>query len=362
MPTLTPREVARLRVRAQRVASSTFTEPAQVVRWLGAMQAQDYLGALWAVGLRMTAAVEAGVERALRERSVVRTWPMRGTLHFVAATDVRWMLDLLTARVLSGAAGRFRALSLEPKTFARAERALVRELQGGRQLTRAAAYQALERAGISTAGQRGIHILFRLAHERVLCFGPREGKQHTFVLLDEWLGPAPRQARSREQALGELAARYFTGHGPATPADFAWWAGLTKTEATRAVAVAGRSLEQVDVAGRAHWLAAETDTSAPAPGSYALPAFDELLVAYADRSAALDPRHQEKLNPGGNGILNPVIVVDGQVAATWKRALTRRAVRVTPAFFAPLPRRHAAGVAQALQRYAAFLELSLQRG
>jgi len=341
---LTPREVALRRVRAQRIASSRFTEPAEVVRWLGAMQAQDYLGALWAVGLRMTRAVEADVERALRERTIVRTWPMRGTLHFVAAADARWLVGLLAQRVVAGAAGRFRALGLDAKTFARAERAVVKALEG-RQLTRPAVYQALERAGISPAGQRGIHILFRLAHERVLCFGPREGRQHTFTLLDEWLGAAPRDTRSREESLRELAVRYVTGHGPATPADLAWWAGLPKADATQAIAAAGPVLERADVAGRAHWLAAETGASATLPGSHALPAFDELLVAFADRSAALDPRHQEKLNPGGNGILNPVILVDGQVAGTWKRALTKRAVRVD----------------QALRRYAAFLGLPLER-
>ena len=191
--------IARQRLANQQIADPTLTRPADVVAWLGAMQAQDYLGALWAIGLRLPGAREATVEQALADRSIVRTWPMRGTLHFVAAADARWMLALLAPRTMAQAAGRFRQLGLDDDAFALSRDACIAALQGGRQLTRAALYQVVEAAHVSTAGQRGIHILWRLAHEQLICFGARAGKQQTFALLDEW-APAGSNVAARRSA------------------------------------------------------------------------------------------------------------------------------------------------------------------
>src|SRR6202023_4306009 len=167
-------------------------EPGAVVAWLGAVQAQDYRAALWALGLRTTDAREADVERALAARRLVRTWPMRGTLHFFAANDARWMTELLAPRRAAAGAGRLRALGIDERVLARARRVLVRHLEGGRQLTRPAAYRAFERARLAPGGQRGLHMLWRLAQDCLICFGPRQGKQQTFVLFEEWLPPARR--------------------------------------------------------------------------------------------------------------------------------------------------------------------------
>lgn len=197
-----------------------------MVAFFGAVHAQDYRGALWGVGQRVAGATEADVERALAERSIVRTWPMRGTLHFVAPDDVRWMLRLLAPRAIARAAGRHRQLGLDAATFAQSRDRLTAVLAGGNQLTRDAIYAELDRSGISTAGQRGIHILAQLAMEGVICFGARRSKQQTFALLDEWV-PSSRMLEG-DEALAELAARYFASHGPATLADFAWWSGLPR--------------------------------------------------------------------------------------------------------------------------------------
>jgi hypothetical protein len=210
------------RVASHHIGGATFHDPDEVVRWLCAVQAQDYLGALWAVGLRMRSApesaTEAGVEQALADRRIVRTWPARGTLHFVAAADVRWMLGLLAARVILRSAGRYRQLGLDEATFARSKEVLTGALAGGKQLPREALYRVLDVAGISPAGQRGIHILSRLAQEGVLCFGARQGKQQMFTLLEEWIAPAA--PKTRAEALVELTRRYFTSRGPATVQDF----------------------------------------------------------------------------------------------------------------------------------------------
>jgi hypothetical protein len=357
---MSPAELVKRRLDAQRISATTFTRPVDVVAWLGAVQAQDYLGALWAVGLRLTQACEEDIERALVDRSIVRTWPMRGTLHFVAAADARWMVELLAPKMVARAAGRFRALGLDDATFARARRVLVKRLEGGNPLVRAVVYDALERSKISVAGQRGIHILWRLAQESLLCFGPRAGKQQTFVLFDEWLPGAKRLPR--EEALAEIAWRYFSGHGPATMSDFAWWSGLNLSDARHAVRGAKPRLDEETIGGQSHWFA-RLATPSPAPRSrgYLLPAFDEFVVAYADRSAALERAHKMRVNAGG-GILNPTIVVDGRIVGTWKRRLTRSEVVFSPVLFAALSKPKMQAVTRALQRYGAFLGVQPRAG
>ena len=142
---MTNQDIARLRLHNQRISGATFKRPADAIAWLGAVQAQDYLGGLWAVGLRMRNAVEADIERALADRTIIRTWPMRGTLHFVAAADARWMLELLTPRVVaSNAKCLLRQFDLDEAVFARSKDLFERALQGGKQLTRNAMYKVLE--------------------------------------------------------------------------------------------------------------------------------------------------------------------------------------------------------------------------
>src|SRR5262249_6103388 len=195
---MTSSDIARLRLHNQRIARGTFEHPSDVVAWLGAVQAQDYLGALWAVGLRMRNAVEADIEQALADRTIIRTWPMRGTLHFVAAADARGMLELLTPRIVANNTQRpVRQFDLDARKFARSKDLFERGLEGGRRLTRNAMYKVLEAGGVSTAGQRGLHILWRLAQDGVICFGAREGKQQTFALLDEWAPKAKRMSRDK---------------------------------------------------------------------------------------------------------------------------------------------------------------------
>jgi hypothetical protein len=350
---MTPAQAVQHRLVAQRICATSFTRPVEVVAGLGAMQAQDYLGALWAVGLRLVGARELDVERALADGSIVRTWPMRGTLHFVAAADARWLIDLLAHRIVLRAARRLRELGVDDATVSRARRVLVRRLGDGKPLARRAVYEALERAKISTAGQRGIHILWRLAQECFLCFGPRENKEQTFVLFDAWLPGA--KGRPREEALAELASRYFTGHGPATVADFAWWSGLSQSDARLAVHLSERSLDQETLDGRAVWFApSSAPLRARRSGAYLLPAFDELAVGYTDRSAVLDPARAKEVNAGG-GILKPIIVVDGRVVGTWQRRLTRRGVAFLPAPFVPLTGAKARAIRAAFLRYADFL-------
>jgi hypothetical protein len=332
--------VALRRVRSQ--LSSLHASPHAVVSHFGAIQAQDYLGALWAIGTRMRDATEGEVERAIANREIVRCWPMRGTLHFAASEDVRWMLDLLAPRALQRHRTRLeRDFDLDSRALARCEVAAERALRDGNALTRPELYAALEGARISTKNGRGLQIIFALAHRQVLCFGARRGKQQTFVLLDEWVPPA--KPRPREEALAELARRYFTSHGPATPSDFAWWSGLTAKEANEAIALAGPQRESRARSKRRLFL---------------LPPFDEFTVAYRDRSDILDPAFAKRVNAGG-GMLNAVLVIDGIVSGTWKRTIRGKEVEVAVSPFRELTRGEMRGVEEEAKRYARFLGLHM---
>jgi Winged helix DNA-binding domain len=325
-----------------------------VVRWLGAVQAQDYLGSLWAIGLRMQNATEEAVEQAIADRTIIRTWPMRGTLHFVAATDIRWMLALLTPRVVANSRWRLKQLDLDAGVFARSRKALVNALRVGKQLSRNAMYKALEEAGIATGAGRGLHILWQLAQEGFICFGARQAKQPTFALLDEW-APAAK-AKERDAAMAELASRYFTSHGPATLQDFSWWSGLTMADARHALEMAKSHLVQEVIKGRTYWLSSFVRTAQDGqPTAHVLPAYDEFTVAYKDRSAVLDPLHAKRASTG-NGIFNPIIVIDGQVVGTWKRTLERGSVVITPNLFTSLTRADRQALARAAGQYGAFLK------
>ena len=349
-------KIAGQRLINQRIARTSFESPADVVRWLGAVQAQDFLGALWAVGLRMRSAIEDDVEKALADRTIVRTWPMRGTLHFVAAADVRWMLELLTPRVVAASTRRLQQeLELDDAVLARSRKVCVKALQGGRQLSRKAMYEALEAAGIAATGQRGLHILWRLAQEGLLCFGARAGKQQTFVLLDEWIPDARRL--DRDEALAELARRYFISHGPATVQDFTWWSGLAATDALAGLESVKSDLVYEVIDGQTYWLSPSMPTAGDAsPAAYLLPAYDEYTVAYKDRSAVLDPKDARRAD-SGSGIFHPIMVLDGKVVGTWKRALQRGSAAITLRPFTVLKKTEKKAFSEATRQYGAFLGL-----
>jgi len=356
---MTLRDIARLRLVKQQIASTTCRTPADVVAALGAVQAQDFAGALWAVGLRFPGGTESGILQALAEGKIVRTWPMRGTLHFVAAEDVRWMLPLLTPRIIAGGATRHRQLELDDVIFARSRKIFGKALQGGGQLTRDEMYALLEGAGISTTGQRGYHILWRLAQEGQLCFGPHSSKQATFVLLDEWV-PGGRKL-NHEEALAELTLRYFRGHGPATERDFAWWAGLKISDARLGLELVVRQLVSIRVGEEQYWM--KEDSLSPgkkAAGTYLLPGFDEYILGYTDRGAAVEPEFADRIAPGSNGLFLPTIVKDGRVVGLWKRVIKKKAALVTALPFSPLNGTTQKAFESTAKRYGQYLGLSAE--
>ncbi len=345
--------IARLRLFNQRISGGKFRNAGEVVRWMGAVQCQDLLAGQWAVALRTRGHTLTDIERAVAQKKIIRTWPMRGTLHFVPPSDVRWMLKYLAQKTVLRASTRYKQLHLDGATFSRSARVFEKTLEGGKRVGRFEAYALLERNGISCKGQRGIHILGRLSQDGLLCFGPRDGTPTTFVLLDEWIPPT--KIPPRDEAITNLALQYFTSHGPATVTDFAWWSSLTLTEARRALEDIKSKLVAETIAGATYCFADITKASDKASSeAHLLPAFDEFLVAYKDRTVAIGSVHLKRMHPGG-GILNPTVVVGDQIVATWGRTIREDRVTIDVRAFRDLNKRECTFVEKAAESYGIFL-------
>ena len=353
------REIAGLRLQNQYINSSVILEPGQVVRALGAVQAQDYMQAVWAIGVRTPSAGLAGVERAIAERSILLTWSLRGTLHFAPPEDVKWMIQLCAPRLLRQSVRRLEQLELDDKTLGRCRKLIYNALKNGKCLARPDLLKVLESDGISTAGQRGYHILWHSAYNGLICFGPLAGKQQTFVLLDEWV-PVSREL-SYEESLAELAQRYFTTHGPATVQDFAWWTGLTLTDARVGLDAVRAELVSELIEGIEYWMPDKRAASGEALGVQLLPGFDEYLLGYKDRSAVLEPEAAQQVVPGNNGMFMPMIVEEGQIIGTWKRTIKKKGAELLLLPFKPLKDHSREQLVSAAEAYAAFLGLPLTR-
>ena len=343
----------RQRLSSHRLDRTAFQRPEDAVAWYGAMQGQDYRHAKWAVGIRCAGVTETDVEQAIADRTLIRTWAMRGTLHLVAADDAIWLLDLVGKRMIDRAAANgARQFDMDDAAFAAAEKALDRALRG-KVLTRKETYAALERQGVSTAGQRGYHIVARAALSGRVCQGPPRDKEDTFVLLDEWLPPA--SPRPREEAQAELALRYFRSHGPATLEDFVWWSSLTVPEARAGLEAARSRLMGETVGGVTYWLAGES-TPPPKryPAAHLLPGFDEYLLGYVDRSHILANVPKAEVIHS-NGIFQPTVLMSGQIVGTWSsRRLPNGALQYTPEIYGETAQRMRA-VEEAAERFGTFL-------
>lgn len=345
------RRITGLRLAAQRIVARDLPSPVATVEHLLAMQGQDFAGALWAVGLRTAGATVDEVRAALDAGTIVRTWPMRGTLHLIRPEDVNWMLSLTGARGMAASAKRRRDLGIADADLAAARR--IAEQTLGTPRPRADLLAAWKAGGQSTEGQRGAHLIVHLAQQGVIVQGPTAGTQQAFALAEQWIRH-PR-VLDRDEALGELAVRYFTSHGPATEKDLAWWSGLTLGDVRRGIEIAGDAIDTIEVADTTYRLAPGLEPAASAV--LALPGFDEYLLGYQDRTPALHIDHAERVVPGGNGMFLSTIVVDGEVVGTWKRV---KPGVIEPHPFASVPRAALSRFTTAVKGYARFLGTELQ--
>ncbi len=341
---------ARLRLTNQRLWGAPLPTPEQVVGWLGAVQAQDYAGAKWAVAQRARRCGDAELDRALAEGTILRTHVMRPTWHFVLPADIRWMLDLTAARVRARMAPYDRQLELDAAVYRRSDGVLAAALRDGRHLSREELARKLAEAGIVARGMRLAHLLMHAELQGLVCSGPRRGRQFTYALLDERAAPAA--PRPRDESLAELALRFFRSHGPATARDFAAWSGLTVADSRRAAEAAGLAREEAD--GKVYWLAPPLPASrGRTPAVLLLPNYDEYLVAYRDREPPDPALLAATIRPDAL-LAAHTIVLKGRLAGGWRRALTEGAVDIEAKLAVPLGASGARALQSAAKRYAAF--------
>jgi winged helix DNA-binding protein len=313
----TQMNLLKTRIRNQRLTGTAFTSSEEVVGWLGAVQAQEYMAAKWGVSLRARGLTAASIDAAFDQGEILRTHVMRPTWHFVRPADIRWLLTLTAPRVHAMATYRRRQLGLDADTFRRTRRVLQRVLRHRTYLTRAEIGAAFARSGLPGAAEPLGHIMLHHELDALVCSGPRRGARFTYALLEDRV-PRGRML-TRDESLAELTRRYFQSHGPATPRDFAWWSGLSMTDVRAGVAMVKPSLEDLVVEDQ-RYLRLEPDGARSGrvrtradSGALLLPIYDEYLVAYRDRTAIADP---------GVDTLGYSLVVDGRIRGTWRKTLT----------------------------------------
>jgi len=348
--------IAARRLRTLRLVGTPLARPEDAVRWLGAVQSQDYAGAKWAIAQRIRHGRDAAVDQAFDEGRILRTHILRPTWHFVLPEDIRWMQQLTAPRVRAAMKYATRISGVTPAMLTRSHAAIARALEGGHYLTREELGEALKRARITASGLRLATLVMHAELDALIVSGPRRGKQHTYALLDERVPPA--KARTRDEALAELTRRYFIGHGPAQARDFAWWSGLTMADARAGLALIGGALRREELDGRTWWSSPDEPARVrPSSSLHLLPNYDEFFIAYRDRSACYD-RSRFTIRAATMKVLAVhILVVNGMILGGWRRLHGARGTTVEVRLLAALSRSERGALKAAAERYGAALDV-----
>ncbi len=349
-------EIARYRLSNQQISGTKFREASEMLDWFGAIQGQEYAQAKWALGLRLPHLKDEDIERELTAGTIVRTHLLRPTWHFVAAKDLRWMLQLTAPRVHAANAFMYRKCELDQKVFQRCHDVIIKALEGGKQLTRNALNDSMGKAGIMAEGTRLSCIMMHAELGGVICSGARQGNQFTYALLEERVPPF--SAKSRDEALAELTKRYFTSRGPATLKDFATWSGLTVADCRSGLSMLGNVITGEQVEGQTYFF--DPDQMLPAKpyrDISLLPIYDEMVMGYKDRSPMLSYRNSFDAKPFLP--FDNTIVHDGQIIGTWKRTLQKSGIDFKYDFFKSPDAVQFALFEKAVARFEAFTGLKV---
>ncbi len=350
MQQLQSRDIARLRLVNQQIAHTHFSQPEQLVQWMGCIQSQDFAGAKWAIGSRLNGITEVMIDRLFNEGKILRTHILRPTWHFVLPEDIDWIRRLTAPKIKAFNKVLYQKLGINERILTRSKDIIARALTGGQQRTREQLMQLLKKARINTDDIRSNFLMMDAELDGIICSGARQGKQFTYALLEERVPPQPQM--STEAAIAALAQRYFISRGPATLQDFAWWSGLTLSQAKAGIEMNQHQLASEVINGQAYWFSANLPIgSKPANAIHLLPAFDEYTVAYKDRSDVLKPAYHAHC---GNGIFKPVIVINGQITGIWKRTEKKKAVEITIQPCTTLSKQSQLQIRKTAQKYASF--------
>lgn len=349
--------ITHIRVASQQLEQPRPGSPRDLVSWMGAIQAQDYEMAKWAIGIRLRSATLQAVNEALAAGDIIRTHVMRPTWHFVAAEDIRWMLTLssrrIKAAVKSYAKGHFGVVdeSLSTKCLRHIEKIL----EGNRSLTKQEIGAELHKAGL-LPDTDCVNLFLTLAEqEGIICNGIDKGRKITYALLDERVPPTPPLCR--EEALARLATRYFQSHSPAQPNDFAWWSGLSATECKQAIGLIESDLICETYGSQTYYIHQSWQGKKESEKILRfLPSFDEYLISYKDRTAVLPLEHHPKAF-NRFGTFYPVLLYNGMIVGNWSRPVKKNATAIEMTFFDKKPRIPAKLVQQAEEQVSKFYQV-----
>ena len=308
-------EILKIRLSSQRIAKYEFLDPAEIVKWMAGIQAQDESGARWSIGLRVPGSTEIDITNSIKNREILRTWLFRGTLHYVAREDLLWLLKLLAPYVIKGNTRRYEQLGLDGNVFKKSQTVLAKFLREKSEATRGELKNILTDAGISAEDQRLPYLLQHAALDGSIYISGMHGREMKFRLLSEL--DLQKPDLDRDELLAKLAERYFHSHGSATIYDFAWWSGLPMNDAREGLAGC-QVLKEMVFEGESYWTFDENTKATIEPLACLLPPFDEYLLGYRDRDLVLDPAFAKKVNRGG-GILKPTLLINGKVSGTWRQ-------------------------------------------
>ncbi len=348
---MTEKELLQHRMNNLDINAPRFNKPEQLVAWLGGIQAQDFGQGKWAIGSRIPGSTNESIDKAIASQTIVRTWMMRGTIHVVSPDDVQWLTDLLATRIIARNKTRYEHLELSEKTLGKANEILRKALESGDTVTRTGISEILKDKKIIATGVRLAHILQFACLKNTICFSAKQGKDFGFTRLK----PTKKSSFSREQALTELASRYFSSHGPASVKDFIWWSGLAPEEARKGLESIKSKLEKFDINGDTYF--ADKDIGAnPKPDhrAHLLAGFDEYIVGYTNRSAGI---HQDIINHviRSNGIFYPTIILDGFVKGIWKPLVKKDSLNIEIQRFSAFSKSMEKELKLAAKRYSDFV-------
>jgi len=349
-------EIAHRRLRNQGLSKIIFKDATDIVAQLGAVQAQDYAGAKWALGQRLKDSSDAALDKAFADGSILRTHLLRPTWHFVSPDDIRWLLMLTGPRVHAVSAYMYRQSGLDKVTFIKSNATIEKVLRDGKQLTRAELASALSKAGIKADGFRLGYLMMYAELEGVICSGARRGKQFTYALLEERVPPA--KTITHDEALAELIKRYFKTRGPATLQDFCWWSGLTISDAKRGVEMIESRLGSEAMNGQTYWFdESRSFKKEKSPTAHLLPNYDEYFIGFRDRSAIGEVAHRVGIKGDDPALIAHIIILDGQIVGGWRRTLEKNTVAIELILITDLTKPEKAAIEKTAESFGKFLGL-----
>lgn len=331
---MTHSEISHYRLVSQKLYKTTKCSPQEIVQYLGAMQAQDYAMAKWAVGSRCDAS-EKEIEEALDSGKIIRTHILRPTWHLVSADDIYWMLDLSAPQVKKFTASAAKKYGFDSKKLDQINTSIEKLLARNNHLTRDEIMQELGIKKTSKEDFLSAAIMMNAELDGLVCNGKMNGRQITYALLEERV-ERPNTKLTKEEGLAKLAKRYFKSHGPATLLDFSWWSGFSPTVCKIVIHSIASELNSVIIENQTYWFGSDVSNENIFRESvHFLPAFDEILISYKTREASILLEHQAKAFTN-NGIFKPIIMENGKVIGTWKRTIKKDHAKIETQFFSEI--------------------------